>query len=46
MILDGEWILTKDKKTYTKGTHKINAIIDEFIAFVKVGSDLIACFEK
>lgn len=34
-IPDGEWILTKDKKVYTKGTYEITAEIDEFIAFVK-----------
>ena len=44
-IPDGEWILTKDKKVYTKGTHEITANIDEFVAFVKNGSDVIKCFE-
>ena len=44
-IPDGEWILTKDKKVYTKGTYEITAEIDEFIAFVKKGSDVIKCFE-
>ena len=44
-IPDGEWILTKDKKIYTKGTYEITAEIDEFIAFVKKGSDVIKCFE-
>ena len=44
-IPDGEWILTKDKKVYTKGTYEISAEIDEFIAFVKNGSDVIECFE-
>ena len=31
----GEWILTKDKTVYTKGTYEITAEIDEFVAFVK-----------
>ena len=44
-IPDGEWILTKDKKVYTKGTYEIKAEIDEFVAFVKQGSDVIKCFE-
>ena len=44
-IPDGEWILTKDKKIYTKSTYEITAEIDEFIAFVKKGSDVIKCFE-
>jgi len=44
-IPDGEWILTKDKKIYTKGTYEITAEIDEFIAFVRNGSDVIDCFE-
>ena len=43
-IPDGEWILTKDKKLYTKGTYEISAKIDEFIAFVRKGSDVIECF--
>lgn len=43
-IPDGEWILTKDKTVYTKGTYEISAEIDEFIAFVKKGSDVIDCF--
>ena len=44
-IPDGEWILTKDKKIYTKGHYTIKAEIDEFIAFVKNGSSLEKCFE-
>ena len=43
-IPDGEWILTKDKRIYTKGTYEITAGIDEFIAFVRKGSDVINCF--
>ena len=43
-IPDGEWILTKDGKTYTKGTYIIKAEIDEFIAFVRKGSDVSLCF--
>jgi len=44
-VPDGEWILTKDKKTYTKGTYEIDAEIDEFIALVRKGSDVIKCFD-
>lgn len=43
-IPDGKWVLTKDKTVYTKGTYEITANIDEFIAFVKAGSDVIECF--
>ena len=43
-IPDGEWILTNDKKVYTKGTYEIRAEINEFIAFVKKDSDVIKCF--
>jgi alpha-glucosidase (family GH31 glycosyl hydrolase) len=40
----GEWILTKDKKVYKEGMHYIKADINEYIAFVKNGSDVINCF--
>ena len=40
----GEWILTKDKKLYTQGWHEINAEIDELVAFVRKGADVIDCF--
>ena len=43
-IPDGEWILTKDGSTYTKGHYTIKAEINEFIAFVRKGSDVIDCF--
>ncbi len=42
---EGEWILTKDKKVYKEGMHYIKADINEYIAFVKVGADVIECFE-
>ena len=40
----GEWILTKDKKVYGEGFHRITAQIDEFIAFVRAGADVLGCF--
>lgn len=40
----GEWILTKDKKEYSSGWVEIEANIDEFVAFVKKGADVINCF--
>lgn len=43
-IPDGEWILTKDKSVYTKGTYEITAQINEFVAFVRKGSEVIECF--
>lgn len=42
---EGEWLLTKNKKRYTPGWHEISAEIDEFIAFVKSGADVIECFD-
>ena len=43
-IPDGEWVLTKNGKVYTKGTYNINAEIHEFIAFTRKGSDVEKCF--
>ena len=43
-IPDGEWVLTKDKTVYTKGTYEIHAQLDEFIAFVRAGADVLECF--
>ncbi len=41
----GTWILTKDKNTYEgENWYDINAGIDEFIAFVKKDSPVLACF--
>lgn len=42
----GKWILTKDKKEYGEGWHEITAEIDEFIAFVKHGAEVLKCFER
>ncbi|MBR4451324.1 MAG: hypothetical protein IKS39_05780 [Clostridia bacterium] len=42
---DGEWILTKDGAVYTKGTHTVKAEINELIAFVRKGADVINAFE-
>ncbi|MCR5208518.1 MAG: hypothetical protein K6C14_08595 [Eubacterium sp.] len=41
---EGSWILTKDGKRYTEGSYVIKAEIDEFIAFVKEGSDVLNAF--
>ncbi|MGN0507527.1 MAG: TIM-barrel domain-containing protein [Lachnospiraceae bacterium] len=38
---DGEWVLLKDNRHYTKGTYVVTAEIDEFIAFVKAGADVL-----
>lgn len=40
----GEWILTKDKKEYSSGYHEITAELDEFVAFVKKGAEVLDCF--
>ena len=41
-IPDGEWLLLKDKKIYTKGWHSIKADIHEFIAFVKKDAEVLS----
>ena len=38
---EGEWVLLKDKKTYTKGTHTVSAKLEEFIAFVRKGAKVL-----
>ena len=43
-IPDGEWILTKDGSTYTKGEYTIRAEIHEFVALVRKGSKVLNCF--
>ena len=40
----GEWVLTKDGRIYSAGWHEISAELDEFIAFVKPGTAVLACF--
>ena len=40
----GKWILTKNGKEYSAGWHEISAEIDEFIAFVKQGAEVLNCF--
>ena len=42
----GKWILTKNQKEYGEGRHEITAEIDEFIAFVKHGAEVLKCFER
>ncbi len=42
---EGEWILTKDHSAYTGGCFvEISAQIDEFIALVPAGSDILGVF--
>ena len=43
---EGSWILTKDGKRYAGGSYTVSAQKDEFIAFVREGSDVIDCFGK
>ncbi|MBR5427730.1 MAG: hypothetical protein IK118_05230 [Clostridia bacterium] len=38
------WVLTKDGKPYPAGWHEIPAAIDEFVAFVRPGADVLGCF--
>ncbi|MBQ7918570.1 MAG: hypothetical protein IJ324_01330 [Lachnospiraceae bacterium] len=41
---EGEWILTKDMSFYTKGEYEISAEIDEFVAFIRAGADVLNIF--
>jgi alpha-D-xyloside xylohydrolase len=43
---EGEWVLTKSGETYTKGWHTVTAQINEFVAFVKKGADVLSCFKS
>ena len=43
---EGNWILTLDKKTYTGGQWvTVHAELNQYIAFVKEGSEVLAVFE-
>ena len=41
---EGNWVLTKTKERYTGGIHTIPVRLDEFVAFVKDGADVLAAF--
>jgi alpha-D-xyloside xylohydrolase len=41
---EGKWVLTKNKKEYSAGWHTVSAEINEIIAFVKKGKEVIDCF--
>lgn len=40
----GKWVLTKNMKEYSEGWHEIDAEIDEFIALVKKGAEVLNAF--
>ena len=40
----GEWVLTKTGETYNSGRHTVTADVDEFIAFVRKGADVLSAF--
>lgn len=40
----GKWILTKNMREYSGGQYEIDAEINEFIAFVRKGADVLKCF--
>ena len=43
----GRWVLTKDAQTYLGGRwYTIEAALNEFIAFVKEGAEVINCFHS
>ena len=42
---EGNWVLTKDRKVYKGGDlYEISTRLDEFIAFVKAGAEIISAF--
>lgn len=41
---EGEWVLTKSNEVYSQGWHTVNAEINEFVAFVKKGAEVLECF--
>lgn len=43
-IPEGEWILTKDKTRYTKGSYTIKVGLDEFVAFVREDAKVLDVF--
>jgi alpha-D-xyloside xylohydrolase len=43
-VPEGEWILTRDGTTYTKGYHTITAQLHEFIALVRKGAPVLEAF--
>lgn len=42
---EGEWIYVNDKQKYSAGYHELTAEIDEFVAFVRNGADVLSCFD-
>ena len=43
-IPEGEWILTKSKKRYTKGFYEIEVHLNEFAAFVRADAKVLEVF--
>ena len=41
---DGEWCLARNGACYTGGVHKVKAEVNEFIAFVRKGADVLDAF--
>ncbi len=42
---EGTWILTRDGRRYTGGWTEVSAAVDEFIAFVPEGSEVLSAFQ-
>ena len=40
----GRWVRASDGRLYEQGFHTVRAELDEFIAFVKEGAPVLACF--
>lgn len=41
---EGEWLFARTKEEFASGYHTVSAEIDEYIAFVKKGSEVLNCF--
>lgn len=44
-VPDGEWILVKDKKVYSKGYYDTTVSLTDMVVLVKKGSDVLNAFE-
>ena len=40
----GEWVNTNTKEIFNAGWHTVTAEINEFVAFVRKGADVLSCF--
>lgn len=43
-VPQGEWVLTMNNKVYSQGWHEIEVEVNDFVALVRKGSNVINCF--